>query len=181
MTDLNQSITASDELSGTSEQLTGLIETNANIQPGDSGGALVNAFGQVIGMNTAASSGYQFQATSGQVQAYAIPINNAMSIANQIQKGVGSGEVHIGATAFLGVGVSSSGQSGQSGFGGFGNSNGGAVIVPPAALGVPPVPPALPTPTTSSPTDAVDEFPSVAVWRPEALWSASTAMSCVRS
>jgi S1-C subfamily serine protease len=125
VTDLNQSITASDELSGTSEQLTGLIETNANIQPGDSGGALVNAFGQVIGMNTAASSGYQFQATSGQVQAYAIPINNAMSIANQIQKGVGSGEVHIGATAFLGVGVSS---SGQSGFGGFGNSNGGAVI-----------------------------------------------------
>src|SRR6516165_3122558 len=38
VTALNQSITASDELSSASEQLTGLIETNAPIQPGDSGG-----------------------------------------------------------------------------------------------------------------------------------------------
>jgi S1-C subfamily serine protease len=128
VTALNQSITASDELSGTSERLTGLIQTNANIQPGDSGGALVNSFGQVIGMNTAASSGYQFQAMTGQEQAYAIPINEALSIASQIEKGVSSGDVHIGATAFLGVGLSGS----QSGFGGFGNGNGngnsGAVV-----------------------------------------------------
>jgi S1-C subfamily serine protease len=126
VTALDQSITASDEMSGTSERLTGLIQTNANIQPGDSGGALVNAFGQVIGMNTAASSGYQFQAMTGQEQAYAIPINEAVSIANQIEKGVSSGDVHIGATAFLGVGLSGS----QSGFGGFGNSGGsnGAAI-----------------------------------------------------
>ena len=42
VTALNQSITASDEGSGSSENLTGMIETNANIQPGDSGGSLVN-------------------------------------------------------------------------------------------------------------------------------------------
>ena len=59
VTALNQSITASDELSGASEQLTGLIETDAPIQPGDSGGPLVNVYGQVIGMDTAASSSYQ--------------------------------------------------------------------------------------------------------------------------
>ena len=59
VTALNQSITASDELSGVSEQLTGLIETNAPIQPGDSGGSLVNSYGQVIGMDTAASSSDQ--------------------------------------------------------------------------------------------------------------------------
>ena len=64
VTALNQSITASDEGSGNSEQLTGLIETNADIQPGDSGGSLVNAYGQVIGMDTAASSGTQFQSQS---------------------------------------------------------------------------------------------------------------------
>ena len=106
VTALNQGITASDEGSGAnSEQLTGLIETNADIQPGDSGGALVNSYGQVIGMNTAASSGTQFQSESGQsaVQAYAIPIDNAESIAKQIEAGQGSSTVHIGATAFLGI------------------------------------------------------------------------------
>jgi S1-C subfamily serine protease len=57
VTGLNQSITASDEGSGSSENLTGMIETNANIQPGDSGGPLVNRAGQVIGIDTAASGG----------------------------------------------------------------------------------------------------------------------------
>ena len=131
VTALNQSITASDEGSGNSEQLTGLIETNANIQPGDSGGSLVNSYGQVIGMDTAASSGTQFQSQSGQTteQAYAIPINEATSIARQIVAGTTSANVHIGATAFLGIESSSSSQGsgsgfGGSGFGGFGGSQG---------------------------------------------------------
>ena len=67
VTALNQSITASDESSGSSEQLTGLIETNADIQAGDSGGPLVNSHGQVIGIDTAASTNYQFGGwTAGQ-------------------------------------------------------------------------------------------------------------------
>ena len=50
VTALDQTITAGD--AGTlSETLNGLIETDANIQPGDSGGALVNTAGKVIGMN----------------------------------------------------------------------------------------------------------------------------------
>ena len=128
VTALNQSITASDDLSGASEQLTGLIETNANIQPGDSGGSLVNAYGQVIGMDTAASSsGSQFQSQSSQtpVQAYAIPINDAVSIARQIESGDASSTTHIGATAFLGIETSASNSgsdsgNGSGGFGGFG-------------------------------------------------------------
>jgi S1-C subfamily serine protease len=59
VTALNQSITASDEGAGTSENLTGMIQTDANIQAGDSGGPLVNEHGQVIGMDTAASSSFQ--------------------------------------------------------------------------------------------------------------------------
>jgi S1-C subfamily serine protease len=133
VTALNQSITASDEGSGVnSEQLTGLIETNANIQPGDSGGALVNSYGQVIGMNTAASSGTETQSESGQsaaAQAYAIPIDKAESIAKQIEAGQGSSTVHIGATAFLGIesGGSNSGSgsgSGSGNSGGFGDGSG---------------------------------------------------------
>jgi S1-C subfamily serine protease len=131
VTALNQSITASDELSNVSEQLTGLIETNAPIQPGDSGGSLVNSYGQVIGMDTAAGSSDQTQgqsSTATATQAYAIPINEAVSIAQQIESGTTTADVHIGATAFLGLEIGSSSSdspsSGSNGFGGFGGSNG---------------------------------------------------------
>jgi S1-C subfamily serine protease len=135
VTGLNQSITASDELSGVSEQLTGLIETNADIQPGDSGGSLVNAYGEVIGMDTAASSGYQFQSQSAQTDAFAIPINEAVSIAKQIEAGTTSADVHIGATAFLGVGFSTESSGAQGGVsqggglagGGFQNGSGATI------------------------------------------------------
>ena len=101
VTALNQSITANDDSNGTTEQLTGLIQTNANIQPGDSGGALCNARGQVIGIDTAASAGFSFQ-TQGN-QGFAIPINQADTIATQIRNGQPGATVHIGSTAFLGV------------------------------------------------------------------------------
>jgi S1-C subfamily serine protease len=130
VTALNQSITASDEGDGSSEQLTNLIETNANIQPGDSGGSLVNSSGQVLGIDTAASAGFSFQSSgsSSGNQGYAIPINEAISIAKEIEAGTASSTVHIGATAFLGVEVaqgSCSASSGGSGFGGSGSGFGG--------------------------------------------------------
>jgi S1-C subfamily serine protease len=135
VTALNQSITATDDSASSSEQLSGLIQTNANIQPGDSGGALVNSAGQVIGMDTAASSanpqsgqGFQSaygqgsqgqQSQSGATEGFAIPINEAISLAHQIIGGQGSSTVHIGQSAFLGVSVgqaqSQFGQGSQSG------------------------------------------------------------------
>jgi len=101
---LNQSIQASDEGAGTTENLHGMIETDAPIQQGDSGGPLVNASGQVIGMDTAANStgyGQDTQATTG----FAIPINSALAIANEINAGHASTTVHIGLGGFLGVSV----------------------------------------------------------------------------
>jgi S1-C subfamily serine protease len=113
VTGLNKQITAVDQGSGTSETLTGVIRTNADIQPGDSGGPLLNTAGQVIGMDTAASSAETASATGqpAAIQAFAIPINQAVSTAKQIEAGKASATVHIGATAFLGVGVSSQGGS----------------------------------------------------------------------
>jgi S1-C subfamily serine protease len=131
VTALNQSITASDDGDGTSEQLSGLIETNADIQPGDSGGALVDTTGEVLGIDTAASAGFSFQsnAQSSGTQGFAIPIDTALSIAKSIEEGSGSSTVHIGETAFLGVEINASGSSssnsGNSGSGGFGSSFGG--------------------------------------------------------
>jgi S1-C subfamily serine protease len=100
---VNQAITAGDPAAGTSERLTGLIQTDAQLQPGDSGGPLVNSSAQVIGMDTAASSGMQFDTSS--TAGFAIPINTAMSIAHQIEQGKASSTVLIGQTGFLGVQV----------------------------------------------------------------------------
>jgi S1-C subfamily serine protease len=98
---LNQTVSANDSLTGSTETLNGLIQVDANIRPGDSGGPTVNGANQVIGMNTAASQNYHL----GRGQGFAIPINEAMAIAGQIRSGASSATVHIGPTAFLGVGV----------------------------------------------------------------------------
>jgi S1-C subfamily serine protease len=100
---LNQSITAQDAANGSAEELHGLLETNAAIEPGDSGGALVNASGRVVGIVTAGSEGFRFQQTAA--QGFAIPIDEALGIASQIKSGQASSTVHVGATAFLGVDV----------------------------------------------------------------------------
>jgi len=119
---LGASITASDEGAGTSEQLTGLIHHNAGIQPGDSGGPLVNTAGQVIGINTAASQGTQFQGQ--QTQAFAIPITQAKSIAGQIVAGTSSTTVHIGPTGLVGVQIMSSDSAAANGI----QAGSGAVV-----------------------------------------------------
>ncbi|HWE53975.1 MAG TPA: trypsin-like peptidase domain-containing protein [Acidimicrobiales bacterium] len=123
VTALNQAITASDELDGTAENLTGLIETNADVQSGDSGGSLVNTSGQVIGIDTAAAQGYSLQSAYGtSSQGYAIPISKALSIVNAIESGQSSTNVHIGSTAFLGVMIESAGSSSGSAYGSYGGS-----------------------------------------------------------
>ncbi len=101
VTGLNRSIMVQGD-NGTTEQLTGLIETNAALQPGDSGGPLLNSAGRVVGIDTAASSSTPF-AVSASNDGYAIPIGKATTIARQIVAGKSSATVHIGATAFLGV------------------------------------------------------------------------------
>jgi S1-C subfamily serine protease len=101
ITALNQTITATDESDGSNEQLSGLIQVDANIRPGDSGGALVDTQGRVIGVDTAASAGFTFQTSGG--QGFAIPINQATGIVQQIRVGQATDTIHIGPTAFLGV------------------------------------------------------------------------------
>jgi S1-C subfamily serine protease len=100
---LDRTITASDGNGGSAQQLTGLIQVTANVQPGDSGGPLVNTAGQVVGIDTAATTGFRFESTRG--QGFAIPINDAIAIAKQIQSGAGSPTIHIGPTGVLGIAV----------------------------------------------------------------------------
>ncbi len=109
VTALDQSIAAQDSATGTSEQLSGLIQIDAPIQPGDSGGALVNARGKVIGIITAGSEAPSNSDQQTATQGFAIPLATAHSIAEQIVAGHSSSTVHIGGTAFLGLQIDGSG------------------------------------------------------------------------
>ena len=73
---LDRSITTE---SGT---LTGLIQTDAAISSGNSGGPLVDAYGQVVGVNTAvASSGGGVEASN---IGFVISIDRALEVARQL-------------------------------------------------------------------------------------------------
>jgi S1-C subfamily serine protease len=137
VTALNQTIKPTDSATGLSETLTGTIQTSSQIQPGDSGGPLANAAGQVVGMDVAAS---QMQAVGGSASTagFAIPINQALQIARQIADRQPSTDVQVGLPSFMGVSVVSvssggcpssgtGGGNGSGGSGGFGGSGSGGL------------------------------------------------------
>jgi S1-C subfamily serine protease len=101
---LDQTVTASDDSGGNLETLDGMIRIQAPIQPGDSGGALVDASSRVIGMNTAAAQGRVFRDVGSNI-GFAIPIDRAFSVARQIESGKSTATVHVGSTGILGVHV----------------------------------------------------------------------------
>jgi S1-C subfamily serine protease len=86
---LRRSITASDQ-TGNIERLEGLIQTDAAINFGNSGGPLINLKGEVIGVNTAIAGG-------AENIGFAIPINRAKKMINEVRT---KGKIEV---PFLGV------------------------------------------------------------------------------
>ena len=109
VTDLSASITTQSEGTVEGERLTRLVETSADVVAGDSGGPLLDAEGEVVGVDTAASSGQD-------IQGYAVPIDTALAVVTQIRSGDETSAVRIGPAAFLGVQVAQSTVS-DSGYG----------------------------------------------------------------
>jgi S1-C subfamily serine protease len=136
VTALNQTITAGDQGgSVTQETLRNMIQTNANIVSGDSGGPLASAAGQVIGMDTAGNDGGF--AVQQDASGYAIPIDTALAVAQQMEQGQASSTVTIGYPPFMGIYIGQGSNSdpqaqaeqqnggngfGGGGFGGFGGN-----------------------------------------------------------
>ncbi|HMC07758.1 MAG TPA: trypsin-like peptidase domain-containing protein, partial [Actinomycetota bacterium] len=81
-------------LSANNQRLVNLIQTDAPINPGNSGGPLVDAGGQVIGMNTAVSN-------DGQNVGFAIAIDRITPLVDSLKKGT----VPSSNQGFLGVSI----------------------------------------------------------------------------
>ncbi|CAI9401823.1 S1C family serine protease [Nocardioides sp. T2.26MG-1] len=105
---LEQSITTAATTMSEGEDLTGLIQTDAYVVGGYSGGALLDEEGEVVGITTAASQ-------AGRSESYAVPIEDALDVAEQIEAGDESADVQVGPAAYLGIGVVDTGAGVQVG------------------------------------------------------------------
>jgi S1-C subfamily serine protease len=104
VTALDQTITAS-QGSGSAETLNGMIQSDAAIYEGDSGGALVNRSGQVVGMITAGQA--QGFRSSASTVGYAIASNTALAVVNRIRAHTVASDLTYGQVGYLGVAVQS--------------------------------------------------------------------------
>ncbi|WP_054815542.1 S1C family serine protease [Nocardia arizonensis] len=111
ITDVNSTIVALNAADLTRKALTGMLEVAAPVTSGQSGGALADRWGAVVGVVTAASG--QPQRDAGrEPNGYAVPIDAAMRVVEQIRSGTPTDTVHIGPTATLGVLISDAGPTG---------------------------------------------------------------------
>ena len=97
---LDRPVTAGD---ASSSSFINAIQTDAAVNPGNSGGPLVNAKGQVIGVNSAiATTGSSFGGQSGSIGlGFAIPINQAKRVAEELINTGKSSHPIIGVTLDL--------------------------------------------------------------------------------
>ena len=84
-----RSLTATDSTGSMSENLTDMIQTDAAINSGNSGGPLLNAAGEVIGINTATGSGVE---NIG----FAIPISSVKGMLSQLVETGKAARAYIG-------------------------------------------------------------------------------------
>ncbi|MFI6867958.1 S1C family serine protease [Nocardia sp. NPDC050406] len=102
ITGLDSTIVARNSADLSRKSLRGMIEVEAAVAAGQSGGALVDRYGAVVGVVTAAS-GEVRKALGQGPSGYAVPIDTAMTVVRQIRSGTPTDTVHVGPTATLGI------------------------------------------------------------------------------
>ena len=100
----DRSLSLSDS-SGNTIESTGLVQTDASINSGDSGGGLFNMNGELIAINEAKSSTTSSGVTVDNM-GYAIPMSKAMPIINSMIDGTFEESSSQSGSAYLGVTVS---------------------------------------------------------------------------
>jgi putative serine protease PepD len=97
---LNRPVVSGDG-SGSNQSVLNAIQTDAAVNPGNSGGALVDMNGRVVGINSAiATLGAQEGAQGGSIGlGFAIPIDQAMRIADQLRNGGTASRAVLGVSA----------------------------------------------------------------------------------
>ncbi|WP_067861585.1 S1C family serine protease [Nocardia shimofusensis] len=134
ITALNSTIVALNAADFSRKALRGMVEIEAPVSSGQSGGALADRQATVVGVVTASSgetrpesepaapastesqrpipSPSRARAEPARAGGYAVPIDTAMKVVEQIRSGIPSDSVHIGQTATLGVLISDARPSG---------------------------------------------------------------------
>lgn len=103
VTAIDTEVTASSATTaGGSETLDNMIEFDADVVSGDSGGAVLDDEGEVVGVTTIASTG------GSNISGYAIDIDTALDVAQHLIDGVATDTNTIGTPAFLGIAIADS-------------------------------------------------------------------------
>lgn len=123
VTDLDEDITTTDETTGATTDITGLIETDADVVPGYSGGPMFDDEGEVVGISTAASSsngggggGFPMATPAATAEqgggiSYVRPIEEALDVVQLVVDGDEGDGVTIGPAPYLGVAIDSTADS----------------------------------------------------------------------
>lgn len=109
VTALDQQVRTRSSVDGSRNTLDRMIRVDADVRAGDSGGPLFDAWGRVVGVNTAglsdeARNGTEFSPPQAP-EAYAVPIAEAIAVLDQVVAGQSGGTVHVGPTPYFGVSV----------------------------------------------------------------------------
>lgn len=88
---LGRSLTATDSNGSNAENLSDMIQTDAAINQGNSGGPLVNAAGEVIGINTATGD-----SSASENMGFAIPISSVKGMLSQLTETGSAKRAYLG-------------------------------------------------------------------------------------